>query len=416
MYDTNAVTIDHIYLGDRADIITSLIKSKTGALFISIFMMLAGLFMVVFDLIPKQNDKISHGILYMGIYALVMGLWSLLETNVIQFFVADARLLQLVNNMLMIVGGLPLFLYMDCEYEILKHRFVRILCWADIAYILLCVTGQFTGLTDLHDMLLYSWLFTGVFFLVLVGFIVRRFIAGVRSGEMDRMLQLQMAGIAGMWIIVILALVSYTSNDTMDRAQIVRPGMLVFILLFAISSELNAFKLMQNGVQYEIIRNLAYQDGLTKLGNRTSYLEQLDSYDKNHIEKLGMVFLDVNNLKQVNDNLGHEEGDKLLQLSAEVIVSTFGNYGESYRIGGDEFCVFLATEKPEETYRQAKEEFYEAIHQVNSAQCYPFYLQIAHGFAQCENANKLRLKEMADQADTQMYINKEQLKRSMKTA
>ena len=129
-----------------------------------------------------------------------------------------------------------------------------------------------------------------------------------------------------------------------------------------------------------------------------------------------MVFLDVNNLKTVNDNLGHEEGDKLLKLAAEVIASTFGKYGNSYRIGGDEFCVFLEAEKPEEIYRKAKEEFYEAVGQVNSARYYPFELQIAHGFAQCENANKLRLKEMVDQADTLMYINKEQLKRSIKTA
>lgn len=412
VYDTNAVTVDHIYIGDKADIITSLIRNKTGALFISIFMILAGLFMVVYDLIPKKNDKISHGILYMGIYALIMGGWSLLETNVIQFFAPDARLIQLADNICMVTGTLPLFLYLDCEYEILKHRFIRILSLADIVFLMVCGIGQMSGLTDLHAMLPLGWFFMGVFFIILITVIIYRFVMGIKNGEKNVMVAFHLAGIVCLWGISIVSVIYFTNHDTMDRAQAMRLGMLVFVILFAVSSELNAFKLMQNGLQYEIIRNLAYQDGLTKLGNRTSYLEQLDNYDKIHIEKVGMVFLDVNNLKQVNDNLGHEEGDKLLQLAAEVIVSTFGNYGESYRIGGDEFCVFLATEKPEETYRQAKEEFYEAINQVNSAQCYPFHLQIAHGFAQCENANKLRLKDMVDQADTRMYINKEQLKRS----
>ncbi len=416
VYNTGTVTVDHVCLGHEAAVITSLVRKKTGALLVSVLMIFAGLFMIVMDAVPKKNEKISHGILYMGIYSLDMGLWSLLETNVVQFFVADARFLQLLDNILMVVGVLPLFLYMDCEYGILKNRFVRILCGADTLFLLLCGAGQFTGLTDLHDLLKWSWLFMGSFFLVLVVFLTRSFAAGIKKGEKNRMVLLQMLGITGIWVITIVDLLRYTSNDTMDRAQILRPGMLVFILMFAVSSELNAFKLMQNGMQYEIIRNLAYQDGLTGLGNRTAYLEQIEHYEKIRIEKVGMVFLDVNNLKQVNDHLGHEEGDKLLQLSAEVIASTFGKYGKSYRIGGDEFCVFFEEGQPEVTYRGAKEEFYEAVNQVNSAQCYPFYLQIAHGFAQCENATKMRLKEMADQADTLMYINKEQLKRSIRTA
>lgn len=416
VYDQNAVTADHIYWGEEASIVTGLIYSKTGALLISIFMIMAGLFLIFLNFIPRPGAKKNNGNLYLGIYALLMGIWSMLETNVIQFFIADARLLQLVGNMVMITDALPLFLYMDCEYRILKNRFLKLLCGIDGLFILFCGIGQLTGLTDLHHMLQPSMLFVGTFFIVLMCIVVKRFVGGIRHGKKDPVVSLHMAGIAGLWIVTIVEVIHFSHADSMDRAASLRLGMLVFILLFSVGSELNVYRLMQNGMQYDLIRNLAYHDGLTNLGNRTSYLEQLSRYEETRIHKLGMVFLDVNNLKQVNDNLGHEEGDRLLKLSAEVIASTFGKYGKSYRIGGDEFCVFLEVDVPEDVYRTAKKEFIEAISQVNSADYYPFYLQIAHGFAQCENANRLRLKEMIDQADTLMYINKEQLKSNAKTA
>lgn len=415
-YDASAVTVDHIYMGKEADIVTSLITGKTGALLISIFMILAGLFMVFMNFIPRLNTKKGNGIFYLGLNTLFSGIWSLLETNVVQFFVSDARLLQMMGNVVMMVSVLPLLLYLDCEYHILKNRFLQLLSCLDIVFLMVCGIGQLTGFTDLHDMLRISLPFVGIFYMVLMVTVVKHFIQTIKSGEKNLMVSLQMLGVASLWIITIFELARFSHTDSMDRAVAIRPGMLVFVLLFAVSSEISAFRLMQNGMQYDLIRNLAYHDGLTNLGNRTSYLEQLNKYDEIHIKRLGMVFLDVNNLKTVNDNLGHEEGDKLLKLAAEVIASTFGKYGNSYRIGGDEFCVFLEEERPEEIYRKAKEEFYEAVSQVNSAQYYPFELQIAHGFAQCENANRLRLKEMVDQADTLMYINKEQLKRSVKTA
>ena len=415
-YDESTVTVDHIYMGNEADIVTGLISGKTGALLISIFMILAGLFMLFINFIPRLNTKKGNGIFYLGLNTLFSGIWSLLETNVVQFFVSDARLLQMVGNVVMMVSVLPLLLYLDCEYHILKNRFLQLLSCLDIVFLIVCGIGQLTGVTDLHDMLRISLPFVGIFHMVLMVTVVKRFIQTIRSREKNLMVSLQMLGVVSLWVITIFEVARFSHTDSMDRAVAIRPGMLVFVLLFAVSSEISAFRLMQNGMQYDLIRNLAYHDGLTNLGNRTSYLEQLNKYDEIHIKRLGMVFLDVNNLKTVNDNLGHEEGDKLLKLAAEVIASTFGKYGNSYRIGGDEFCVFLEAEKPEEIYRKAKEEFYEAVGQVNSARYYPFELQIAHGFAQCENANKLRLKEMVDQADTLMYINKEQLKRSVKTA
>lgn len=54
----------------------------------------------------------------------------------------------------------------------------------------------------------------------------------------------------------------------------------------------------------------------------------------------GVVLIaDLNNLKLINDTLGHQYGDEAIKLTADVLHSSFSDIGSCYRIGGDEFCV-----------------------------------------------------------------------------
>lgn len=54
--------------------------------------------------------------------------------------------------------------------------------------------------------------------------------------------------------------------------------------------------------------------------------------------------MDINGLKHVNDSLGHAAGDELICAAADCMKSCFQNYGNVYRIGGDEFVIII-TEK-----------------------------------------------------------------------
>ena len=51
--------------------------------------------------------------------------------------------------------------------------------------------------------------------------------------------------------------------------------------------------------------------------------------------------MDINNFKQINDALGHANGDKVLKIISKLILKSYSKYGYCYRIGGDEFCVVL---------------------------------------------------------------------------
>jgi diguanylate cyclase (GGDEF)-like protein len=95
---------------------------------------------------------------------------------------------------------------------------------------------------------------------------------------------------------------------------------------------------------YNQERFTARIDALTEVRNRKGFQEALANEIARH-ERKGIMFclayIDCDNFKQVNDNYGHAEGDRLLKAIAEVAVETLRRSDTVGRIGGDEFGVIL---------------------------------------------------------------------------
>lgn len=88
-------------------------------------------------------------------------------------------------------------------------------------------------------------------------------------------------------------------------------------------------------------------DLLTGLKNRNSYERNLPLYPYSSEDSIACVYMDVNGLHEVNNTQGHKAGDTMLQVIAENVRFVFGT-DHSYRIGGDEFIVFLPDADMEE--------------------------------------------------------------------
>lgn len=414
VYDTDAITIDSTMWGDKADIILGLFGKKTVGISVSIFMIVIGIVLMVFDFLPiYRRAKSHHGLIWLGIYSVLMGLWSLIETNVMQFLVTDVRILQLIDNMIMIADNMPLLIYLDCEYGIFKNRLIRIYGYADVTFILICVIVQLSGVSDLHYMLPGAVLALMAFSIILFVWVIQKLVHMWKDNMQITGCALQLSGICALWLFGFCESFRLTRADQMDRAEFIRIGMLIFVICFAISSQIETYKIIENGLKFDIISNLAYSDGLTGLGNRTAYLEQLEQYagGEEELEHLGIVFLDVNNLKKVNDNQGHEKGDELITIAARIISDSFGRFGKTYRIGGDEFCVLMTGDDLQEHYEKALSEFRMLIDEANKAKWYTYEIQIANGFAICNEISKKNIDETIMTADDAMYVNKNLLKR-----
>lgn len=99
--------------------------------------------------------------------------------------------------------------------------------------------------------------------------------------------------------------------------------------------------------RYESERKLIYQanyDQLTKLPNRyfmVSYIDKAFARSRRKKTKVSLLFMDLDNFKDINDTLGHALGDKLLKMVAERIQQVLRETDMAARLGGDEFLVML---------------------------------------------------------------------------
>ncbi len=86
----------------------------------------------------------------------------------------------------------------------------------------------------------------------------------------------------------------------------------------------------------DMLRVLAYSDDVTGLPNRRSLYKALDSS-----KPLGIIMVDIDNFKRINDQFGHQRGDEVLHQVGQILKTIFGRYGVVGRWGGEEYLAVL---------------------------------------------------------------------------
>lgn len=90
------------------------------------------------------------------------------------------------------------------------------------------------------------------------------------------------------------------------------------------------------------LRKQAYTDSLTHVGNSSAYHELIhdinDKIERHEHTPFALAIFDLNGLKNINDNYGHERGDEIIEACAKALIVVFG-VDRTFRIGGDEFAV-----------------------------------------------------------------------------
>ncbi len=157
--------------------------------------------------------------------------------------------------------------------------------------------------------------------------------------------------------------------------------------------------------------NLAHFDQMSELLNRTAYEEMISDLKTNmkkiREEKEVILFLtDLNFLKYLNDNFGHNIGDEAIKNVALIIKETFSDKENCYRIGGDEFCVVsIGNDKNE--FENLYRKFLDKVAEKSKKVEYHFSVASAYYVVQDES-----IGEAIQIVDNMMYENKKEFKKN----
>lgn len=121
---------------------------------------------------------------------------------------------------------------------------------------------------------------------------------------------------------------------------------------------------LQNGQLVDQLRYKASHDGLTGLLNRVGFRQRIDRTLRGVHDggsRIGLLFVDLNGFKQVNDLHGHDNGDELLRQAGQRLAAVCRGEDDVARLGGDEFAIILADVATDEQVRAAERRVREAF-------------------------------------------------------
>lgn len=159
--------------------------------------------------------------------------------------------------------------------------------------------------------------------------------------------------------------------------------------------------------QLENYKKLAYADSLTGLFNYTAFKYMKSRWPER--TDWTYIVMDVNWLKQTNDQYGHRAGDELLCCAARCIREAFYRAEDCFRIGGDEFAV-IAAATDEDAVKAAVETLRRLCAEWDAKEAYP--VSIAVGYAM-QAGRTMTADELFMEADAAMYRNKAEIKKAV---
>ncbi|WXR61059.1 diguanylate cyclase [Peptostreptococcaceae bacterium AGR-M142] len=196
--------------------------------------------------------------------------------------------------------------------------------------------------------------------------------------------------------------------------DVVKKNSLYFIFLFFISSIIGVL-IYINRRTYKRIKYYSEYDVLTKSYNRRAGLIKLNSLfpsDERRTFLVSLCFIDINGLKDVNDNLGHKMGDELIITVIDTIKSTIRNKDFVIRLGGDEFLIVFDGINVEDT-EKIWNRILDKYENINKNENRPYFVSVSHGIVDYDNKQKSQVDDLIKKADQKMYEEKRKIKKDL---
>lgn len=391
-----------VAIGERGAVVFAILKdSGYAVLFFVMALVLSLLCIVIGGYMRSVNSLGTCRILVeLGLYILCTGFWVLTDSRILLLVTQDSGLMELLSFLAFFTMPIPLLSFTgqvltghQKTFGVLKGisalllgcYVVQYLCGASLVFLVLI--AEHLMMATLISLTLYF------------GF------REMKQKE-SRTLYRFMVGYAIFAAFSVLALASFYVGGILTYSTSYILGVLGFILSLVNAAWLVTCEQIQENANVAMYARMAYMDMMTGLGNRAAF--QRDSIgDVSFGGALAYVMMDANNLKTINDSMGHNRGDELLLQIASCLKHTLGHGGSGYRLGGDEFVVRLKNVSRKET-----EAFVEALRREIAAADAKSELTIsaAIGYA-WTNHNPKDPKVLLHQADEAMYEIKKQMKK-----
>ena len=373
----------HLFLGTRGDCILKILSQSRGILIVScgvLFLGFLSLVLYIAVIRKKQEDfseETSKIFLNLGIFSLLIALWSLKQCGFLQFLVPDGRTLYFIDFFTFYLFPVPFNFLL---YDICKSKFRKGALFLSVSYLInmgAAVLLQCMGIVDIFLILPITHLIMLVNAAYTIGLI--HYEAKQLGNELARKFRYPMYLI--MYFALSELLVYYIRR--FQQTSVFLPlGTLLFILMLIWIQVSQYYEQCIQKQKLIYFQKLANIDMLTEAMNRNAYENMIRYLDEQELElhTTGVVLLDLDNLKEINDTWGHSEGNFALRSVASILKGCLRSNDILGRVGGDEFIMMLECEE-EDFGTIFRERVKTACNRFNEKSGKPFLVEISLGIA-----------------------------------
>lgn len=327
--------INPVHYGSGDALVYDILKTYKWGIFVGLLLILSGgIATIISYFIVSLKDNRAF---FLGLFAMMVGTWVLSEARVMQFLTGNRFIIGGISYMMLSLFPIPFLLYIR-ETVLKKYHkwfYMPVVAFLGTFFVNICL--QITGICPFIESIIFTHFLMIINLVVVMGCVVREAI--VFKSHAAR----KFIGYFSVLMFAFLFEVVQFVNHNFDAISIYsRLGIIIFFILLILDTFKYFDQLMESEKEAKILLKLAYLDVLTGAYNRTAFerdIKKLMAKSEKIIYRL--ILFDINDLKVINDQWGHLEGDVAIKNSYQCIRSSVGTLGEVYRIGGDEFASII---------------------------------------------------------------------------
>ncbi|AEV30044.1 diguanylate cyclase (GGDEF) domain-containing protein [Sphaerochaeta pleomorpha str. Grapes] len=385
-------------LGSKASVLLEQQKEWPSLVFGYSFILL-GLICFLVSLGLKKGKE-RDNLFYFGWIEIALGSWVFTQSCSKLFIIRNPAVP--MNLSMAALYLLPFFLSKFVCISYFVGPWEKKLCNVSIIFPIGYVVGgilQILGLVQYTDMLLYAGLALGLY---LLAFFMVSFIDYCKGNK----------ALGSFLVAILILIISVGAEELLLFLGIILRNAVILHFGMTLSGVIlfwHSARIIKEGslskFKEQMLLEMAYTDSLTGLNNRSAYEKRIQTImdTKTNAEVIGVLLMDINNLKEINDTLGHLEGDRILKDFSHKIEKLAPSRSEIYRIGGDEF-VCLITKTTEDHLQKLANEIENTKFANGSS--------VAVGYSIFIPKKKEKFSNIIHKADSSMYICKNRMKQA----
>ncbi len=407
-------SVEQIELTDYSNVFKQMVVGNRITFVACIFLILFGIIVMgVSGWIIIKRPVLSM-LFWIGLLSLSIGTWTSCNYGFAQLFNVSMPIATTLEYSGLLMGMISAIMYFkdyvwrmdNARQKFVFSVFAGLIC----VFSAVILTLHVTDILHMPSLLTFIHAVIGAEAIYIIVLIVRILKSG---GNSEKVL---FTGFCILTAFVFAEIISYilkvyTDIDIMDRAGVSVIGTIVFVAFMFINFSMDLLQKLKAASEKEIFYKMAYTDALTKIPNRR-YCEKVMNDLSEREEPYGIFSFDLNDLKYINDNMGHNCGDDLIAGFADILKETFGTDEVIGRMGGDEFIAIVRS-GPDYNHMDFISRLNEIMERENKREN-RFQYKVSYGYADSSELTSdnghINSHDIYAIADDRMYVCKRESK------